>query len=155
MRKEIQDLLAKKDFSEGLLKLDDPSKVKDYFETKGNLEDVTDDEIKELGSDLENLMQNIAKLPEDKLEKIGGGVGPEDVPLPEGDFDDLFDGAGNDEGGGYDGIPDPEYLPRNKKISGKTKLGIGVDTLGGLAAAGAGVYRIGKTKGWWSKFKRK
>ena len=74
MRPEIENLLAKKDFSEGLFKLDDTSKVKDYFATEGNLKDVTDDEVKELGTGLGNLMQNIAKLSEDKLEKIGGGA---------------------------------------------------------------------------------
>ena len=37
MRQEIQDLLAKKDFVEGLLKIEDPSKVKGYFATEGNL----------------------------------------------------------------------------------------------------------------------
>ncbi len=144
MRKEIEDLLAKKDFSEGLLKLDDSLKVKDYFATEGNLKDVTDDEVKEIGLYLGNLMQNIAKLPEDKLEKIGGGDGDgvDDVvcdPLPV--MDTLFD-CDTEE----DVVPG---------MSTGKKVGVGMAALGCLAAAGAGVYKLGKTKGWWSKFKRK
>ncbi len=155
MRKEIQDLLAKKDFSEGLLKLDDPSKVKDYFETNGNLKDVTDDEVKEIGLDLGNLMQNIAKLPEDKLGKIGGGVGDDEVDdfmnelLPEPIYQDSSRDARIARG-----ERGPLGNKDNNMSTGK-KVGIGVAALGGLAAAGAGVYKIGKTKGWWSKLKRK
>ena len=149
MRPEIENLLAKKDFSKGLFKLDDTSKVKDYFATEGNLKDVTDDEVKELGTSLGNLMQNIAKLPEDKLEKIGGGVDPdpnfydqfavEDLDVPEiGEIDNR--------------LQDYKGYERKRKTKA---IGIGAAALGGLAAAGAGIYKIGKSRGWWDKFKRK
>ncbi len=138
MRKEIEDLLAKKDFSEGLLKLDDVSKVKDYFTTKGNLKDVTDEEIKELGSSLENLMQKVSELPEDKLEKIGGGANGVNLANPDGKKQNIW-----------------SDIDRELDRELAKKIGIGAASLGGLAAAGAGIYKIGNSKGWWNKFKRK
>lgn len=133
MRQEIQDLLAKKDFLEGLLKLDDPSKVKSFFETDGNLKDVTDDEIKELGLNLDNLMQSIAKLPEDKLEKIGGGAPGVNLANPDGK-------------GGYKNIWE---IPKELKIAGGAAASVGI------IVAGVKMYKTGQNKGWWDRFKRK
>lgn len=151
MRQEIQDLLAKKDFSEGLLKLDDPSKVKDYFTTKGNLKDVTDEEIKELGLSLENLMQKISELPEDKLEKIGGGVDPNDS------FDYLINlkPQAKELGDKADLEYDPDFKFKIKKsMSTGKKAGIGAAAIGTVAVAGAGLYKLGQKKGWWKGFSK-
>lgn len=177
MRKEIQDLLAKKDFSEGLLKLNDSSKVKDYFATEGNLNDVTDDEVKELGLGLENLMQKISELPEDKLEKIGGGVGPEDseggysdTDLGNNDyvvnrlllnllvFGETMESAANAPSSHFT----PESSDFGKKdeseqnkvgISKGAKLGIGTVAGATVIASGVGLYKVGRKRGWWGKVK--
>ena len=178
LRKEIQDLLAKEDFSKGLLELDDKSKVKEYFSVNGKI-DLTDGEVEQLGQVVGGVMEEVAKLPEAELGRIAGGDGytqdEYDAHFLEGvnlgakraekhigpRLKDAYNSGvkfGTDVtiervGAQLPVIKQTSYTEGYDSGASDTHKtwGLGLLATTTLVGAGAGIYAIGKKKGWWSK----
>ncbi|MDR1627877.1 MAG: hypothetical protein LBR79_03810 [Oscillospiraceae bacterium] len=143
MRKEIQKLLEDKDFVEKLLKLKEQSEVKELFATEGGLEDITDDEVEELGQKLRDLIQRVTSLPEDELENIGGGAGG-CVDLS-GDNDLAKHKRYDEVIAGYKKAGNADIDRLDEQIT----LGMLGVAFGGLGLSA--LVSVGKMNGWWGE----
>ncbi len=74
MNEQIKSKMGNKEFVTKILKCEDESAVKEFFSKEGII--VTDEEVQALGSQINVLVEELKKLPENELEAISGGKGP-------------------------------------------------------------------------------
>lgn len=163
MDNKIAERLKDRSFVEKLMGLGTPDEVKSFFKSEGLT--ISDDELKEMGSSLNDVISQFKDIPDVELENISGGLG-NPVKYVHGKLEDAFTDLGTfiARKPGYDPEESEGEVNRVKILGAigehledkADKYATGAMAGAALIVAYAGykkgwpaVKALGQKKGWW------